>query len=224
MKKAYADYDYIINKAALGLDFSSLSDPEEVLNSYCEVCSRLIDNYTQNIFYAETITGEKNSAIVDHKGRIVYRTFFKPINTVTKFEVVALPTERVEIALTSLDIHSNKGIVYAYAGNGFKFEGYNVQIDYTAGPTTVPSPIQRACALLLRNMLRPGDLSSGVSESSSSNKGTLTKIKSMSYEEHYAQVGGATSGMEMRVKDEDNFLFTSDIKAILIPYTKRGIL
>jgi hypothetical protein len=230
MPKAYIDSDYIINMALLGLDFTDVEP--DAIDEFCETASRLIDNFTQHIFYYDTFE-EKRGVVMDRRGRIIIRTKASPIDVVTKLEIVSIPTERIEIALTSLDIHKSKGLIKAYTHgavtqtfmrNAFKLEDWNTVLFYSGGTNQVPSPIKRACALLVRNLLRPGELTAGIAKLSDANKGELKAVKSMSYEEHYAVGGGSSTGFEMRVKNEPEFLFTSDIRAILSPYCKRGVL
>lgn len=229
----YADVDYI-KKSMLGFDFTDVDD--ESLLLIAEAASRSIDDYTNNIFFQEQIINEKHTSIVDKDLRIFVRTNYKPIIAVSEIFLETVPTQQVKLDPSYLDIHPEKGIIYAYASvsatvgtrldlRRFAYgEGMNVVLNYTAGPLVVPAPIKRATALLVRNMLRPGQLSSGIGLIEAFNTGGLKRVQSKSYEEEYDTMNTGAPSMKMSVASQSDFLFTSDVKALLMPYLKRGVL
>lgn len=230
----YAPVEYL-KKSMLGMAFDNTPEQDAQLDMLGETASRMIDNYTQQIFYQAQVRHEKKSSVIDHNGNVVVRTEYKPITAVHTLKLESIPAEYVDIGLNLLDIHYRQGTIVVYPlgyttvstalrRNNFVSDYFNTVISYDAGAPEVPSPIQRAAALLVRNMLMPGEVSAGISKDNSVNRGPIKKITSSRYSEEYDTSGGSTGGMTMSIKAEQDFLFTSDVRVLLQSYIKRGIL
>lgn len=227
---SYADATYIRN-ALLGIEFDGTDVETEQLNELCDVASRIIDNYTQNTFYKQTHVEEKKVMTVDFHGNLIVRTQHKPIRSVSEIKIQGYPVNMDMLQISPLpsfawDVNHKQGYVVVFGPYipCASRSGYKTLITYESGPDTVPSPIRRACALLVRNMILPGELSAGKKKDQSVNLGDLKRVKSKSYEEEYDTTAGSSGGFTMKVKDEQDFLLTSDIRAILSPYAKIGVL
>lgn len=229
----YADVEYI-KKSMLGFDFTDVDD--ESLLIVAESASRLIDDYTNNIFYQQQIINEKHTSIEDKDLRLVVRTTYKPIVKIESIRLETVPDEVVVLDTKHIDIHPEKGLIYVYSSGRTYTGSYldlrrfsnnrdcNIVIDYTAGPLLTPTPIKRATALLVRNMLRPGQLSSGIKLQDDLQGGALKKVQSKSYSEEYDVMNTGAPSMKISTIQQDDFLFTADVKAMLRPYVKFTIL
>lgn len=229
----YAPAAYL-KKSMLGLEFDDTTEQDENLDMLGETASRMIDDYTKQIFYKTIVQDEKKKAQTDFTSNIVLRTEYKPIVKVLNLRVESIPSEYVNIPLNLLDIHYKQGTITLYPlgyasvsvalrKNSFISEYFNTVITYEAGYEIVPAPVKRAAALLVRNMLIPGSLAVGI-KTTAINRGPLKKVQSKSYTEEYDTTGITSSGFTGSVATQPDFLFTSDIRILLQPYLKRGVL
>lgn len=215
-----------------GLDFTGYSDT--VLDAMLESASRVIDNFTNQIFYKDTFTDEKKEMRLDRYGNLVLRPKYKPLVTVTKLELKTQPGDAILIDSSRLDIYKEQGIIKVYGASindyartsKFDFaEGfYNTILTYEAGYDEVPKPVELATAMIFRNMMRPGDLVNNLGETEKASTGELIKVKSKNYEETYAQESAGSGAISRRVAEEPDLVLTNDVRVLLSPYIKRGVI
>lgn len=222
-----------IKKAFLGFDYTNIAD--EDLDILAESASRMIDDYTNQIFFQQQIIQEKHNIVQDHLGRLAVRLHYHPIIEINDVFIEILPGQTYPIQQNFIDLHHQQGFYYVYTtqyswfGRQIDLRAPNISVgtivtSYTAGPKKVPSPIKRATCMLVRNLLNPGGLLAGISGDQTTNANPIKKIDSKSYSEEYDTEGGGNSGIKRTLKPEDDLLFTSDVKAMLRPYIRRGVL
>lgn len=222
-----------IKHSLLSFDWSDTAD--EDIEILAETASRMIDSYTNQIFYHAQIVQEKKPLSQDNMLRFVFRTHYKPVWKVNDCFVETIPTDRFSVPLNMLDVQHQQGLIYVYAadynsvGKYVDLRRYSrpmgyMVISYDAGPKKVPLAIKRATALLVRNMISPASLTTGVKRDEVTNRGALKKVQSKSYSEEYDVVNSVRQNMKMSIIPETNLLFTSDIRMMLLPFIRHGIL
>lgn len=222
-----------IKHSLLGFDWSDTAD--EDIEILAETASRMIDSYTNQIFYPVQIVQEKKPLSQDNMLRFVFRTHYKPVWKVNDCFIETIPTDRFSVPLNMLDVQHQQGLIYVYAadynsvGKYVDLRRYSrpmgyMVVSYDAGPKKVPLAIKRATALLVRNMISPASLTTGVKRDEVTNRGALKKVQSKSYSEEYDVVNSVRQNMKMSVIPETNLLFTSDIRMMLLPFIRHGIL
>ena len=142
------------------LDYSELdSDQQSVVDTLVDVASELIEKYCNRIFlaanYVEVINGTGENYIIVKNN---------PVNSLTSIEFLdSVLGTWASVDDAEFNYDGNLGQIWwaTYSESTSKYRGVfpellqNIRVTYNGGYTTVPMPVQMACAQMVEVMYDP---------------------------------------------------------------------
>ena len=171
MANEYTTAEFVKDTLQYTVDFSLYTDP--VINTYIETASRMIDDYTQRVFYEYTGT-EEYEVNWTQEGNIIVRPKYFPIITLTSLKLRWEPTiTPIDLDLQYVEVFKEEGYL-RYVGNSLSLvpplrrspiQRMRAIVEYTGGFATIPPQIVMATALIVGNMLKANnDIQGGSQE------------------------------------------------------------